>query len=1165
MGRSVKKKLLSVSSKLSLGDAVEVRFSDEGLKGSWHQGRVILLNDKICYVEFDHLLNDDGSSKLVESVSVLFKTSKSHRGHIRPVPPLCDSLFPSEVRYGLCVDVLIDDSWWEGVIFDRDEGAERRKVIFPDQGDLQEVGTDQLRVTNVWDEVTGGWRPRGMFPFGGFMLEQQPLPVSVWKFWFGESANEGCLEKDACLEVGMEVENSMLVDNAIVEGHMGNSSGTERGGSASTWFDYISAHDDDTICDLEKKYMRGNASNYLLSVGWVFEKKIGGDVFYVSPDGKNYQSFIEACSAQKEHEKRGIAKCDEQFNGYCDVLMCDTVGSDSVNGNSVSRKIDNCGVGQIKTQMNNLTWREDPGCSFNEWKRLDIEAKYSPQTVAAYVGYLAEPEIGCTLGALKLKVKQHIVALGWSIEFQRKFKSSKFKYIAPRGKVFYSLHKLCKYLLEEQHGARLDEFRQSIEVQRRSFGSGSHQMVHNDGMTDNRICMDDSPTYAMEQICGLPDYEALNPGTSVEQKHVELPIGPLDSVELDIGTFVEQSYIALVCSPAVREDMPSNGFPLEPEYCPQAIVDYCKLHSSKNRVHRNVIRQQSCRAKKHLLAVGWTLRWRHKGMNKKEMRYYSQSNQCFYSLIKACRSLIEGENTPISTAISDESMVACDMYEIPSTSKPFDDMLRSSTFSSDPTLFGRVNKKGARGNVKRKRADKYGLLSPSRVETVLHPQGFRAHRGALKKRKPSQVGTRGKSVRALRSTQRVLQHDPKSSSGQPARTILSFLVDNNVLVPRQRVHCVRDLDGHRVEGWISREGIKCKCCNKLHSVASFQAHVDKGHVGCLKNKRLMGIESRPTGDWFCSKKCSKIYGCLHKLLGKSHPTDRDGLSWTVLKSSNGCYGFDIETVAEHYCKLSVALDVLHECFVTIIESRTGSDIVSDLLFSKGSELNRLDFRGFYTMLLEQGDEVISVATFRVYGEKVAEVPLVATRAQHRRKGMCRLLMKELEKDTTLCQKFLKEQRGSQDKLAKERITSYNQTDYDNGGIGLQIVPVEPPCISLLPLDTEQSSTCDELNIVGEITDRPKVLCSPRSHFPDVESFEPRTDMMTKQLAISVPAESSNPTCDIKRKDSLTQEDEIYFGGRCSQGGCFQADIGHYKYVYKRRASIIKSTCQIQEV
>lgn len=36
-------------------------------------------------------------------------------------------------------------------------------------------------------------------------------------------------------------------------------------------------------------------------------------------------------------------------------------------------------------------------------------------------------------------------------------------------------------------------------------------------------------------------------------------------------------------------------------------------------------------------------------------------------------------------------------------------------------------------------------------------------------------------------------------------------------------------------------------------------------------------------------------------------------------------------------------------------------------------------------------------SFRVFGEKVAEVPLVGTRLQYRRHGMCRILMNELEK------------------------------------------------------------------------------------------------------------------------------------------------------------------------
>lgn len=57
----------------------------------------------------------------------------------------------------------------------------------------------------------------------------------------------------------------------------------------------------------------------------------------------------------------------------------------------------------------------------------------------------------------------------------------------------------------------------------------------------------------------------------------------------------------------------------------------------------------------------------------------------------------------------------------------------------------------------------------------------------------------------------------------------------------------------------------------------------------------------------------------------------------------------------------------------------------------------MNFQGFYTVLLEKNDELISTATVRIYGKKVAEVPLVATRFQYRRLGMCRVLMNELEK------------------------------------------------------------------------------------------------------------------------------------------------------------------------
>ncbi|KAG4923636.1 hypothetical protein JHK87_049176 [Glycine soja] len=67
---------------------------------------------------------------------------------------------------------------------------------------------------------------------------------------------------------------------------------------------------------------------------------------------------------------------------------------------------------------------------------------------------------------------------------------------------------------------------------------------------------------------------------------------------------------------------------------------------------------------------------------------------------------------------------------------------------------------------------------------------------------------------------------------------------------------------------------------------------------------------------------------------------------------------------------------------------------------QGSKLNRLNFQGFYTVLLERNEELISVAAVRVYGKKVTEVPPVGTRLEYRPHGMCHILMKKLEKKLT---------------------------------------------------------------------------------------------------------------------------------------------------------------------
>ncbi|KAM1435075.1 hypothetical protein ACFX2I_043083 [Malus domestica] len=103
----------------------------------------------------------------------------------------------------------------------------------------------------------------------------------------------------------------------------------------------------------------------------------------------------------------------------------------------------------------------------------------------------------------------------------------------------------------------------------------------------------------------------------------------------------------------------------------------------------------------------------------------------------------------------------------------------------------------------------------------------------------------------------------------------------------------------------------------------------------------------------------------------------------------------MEDLTENYSKLNLALSVMHECFEPSQDPYTKRDIVEDIIFNRESDLSRLNFRRFYTMLLERDEEVITVGSLRIYSE-LAEVPLVATRFHYRRQGMCRVMMDELE-------------------------------------------------------------------------------------------------------------------------------------------------------------------------
>lgn len=85
----------------------------------------------------------------------------------------------------------------------------------------------------------------------------------------------------------------------------------------------------------------------------------------------------------------------------------------------------------------------------------------------------------------------------------------------------------------------------------------------------------------------------------------------------------------------------------------------------------------------------------------------------------------------------------------------------------------------------------------------------------------------------------------------------------------------------------------------------------------------------------------------------------------------------------------------HECFEKIKDIYTKKDIVEQLMFNRDSDLTCVNFKGFCVIVIQNGDNMISVAIMGIQ-KYVVEVPVIATRFRYQQQGTCRILMNELE-------------------------------------------------------------------------------------------------------------------------------------------------------------------------
>lgn len=428
--------------------------------------------------------------------------------------------------------------------------------------------------------------------------------------------------------------------------------------------------------------------------------------------------------------------------------------------------------------------------------------------------------------------------------------------------------------------------------------------------------------------------------------------------------------------------------------------------------------------KNYLKSEGWTFWYKTKG-SREELRYTSPMGKNYISLRMACKGYLQERGIVVEDIIATRNQkVNLDEKKRTSLSDPkkvnafpHRSVAVSELIDKNVVLpKAKVHYLGANGPLAKGQIDRDGINCDC-CNQVFTLSKFEAHAGSTKHRPAANIFLDdGRSLadcqRQMFENDEIRLFKKKQHNAIENDKLCSVCLSEGILIFCS--NCPSSFHERCLGPEVIPNGdwfcpsCSCVICGKRqyeHSHSKDEEIISichqcehNFHMGCLRKSRGLIKSKNSENKWFCSDRCELVCHHLHQLLGRSLPLGRDSLTCKLLKPSyqNPSDSDKIEALMENQKKLLVALEIMHECFEPIKEASTRRDLFEEVMMNQESDLKRLNFQGFYTIVLQRNEEVISVANFRVHG-KLAEMPIVATRPQYQKNGMCRLLMNVLER------------------------------------------------------------------------------------------------------------------------------------------------------------------------